>query len=90
MDSYGTKDGNGSWNGAVALVSNGVADIGVGGFTVTKERSEVVVFTDTVQFSRYDPMVKFSLCFELGKFLFILKGPFKFIEHPLCCFVLGK
>jgi len=51
-DSYGTKIGNGSWNGAVSLVSSGAADIGVGGFSVTKERSEVVVFTDTVEFSR--------------------------------------
>jgi ABC-type amino acid transport substrate-binding protein len=67
-DSYGTKIGNGSWNGAVLLVSSGVADIGVGGFTVTKERSEAVVFTDIVEFSRYAPMVKFSLCCGLGKF----------------------
>jgi len=51
-DSYGSKIGNGSWNGVVALVKDGVADIGVGGFTLNKERSEVVVFTDTVEFSR--------------------------------------
>jgi ABC-type amino acid transport substrate-binding protein len=51
-DAYGTKIGNGSWNGVVGLVSNGVADIGVGGITATKERSEVVVFTDTIEFSR--------------------------------------
>jgi ABC-type amino acid transport substrate-binding protein len=55
------------WNGVVGLVSNGVADIGVGGFTVTKKRSEVVVFTYTMAFSRYDSMVKFSLCCGLGK-----------------------
>jgi ABC-type amino acid transport substrate-binding protein len=55
-DSYGGKFGNGSWNGAVALVINGVADIGVGGFSVTKEVSEVVVFTDIIEFSRYCPM----------------------------------
>ena len=66
-DAYGTKIGNGSWNGVVGLVSNGVADIGVGGFTATKERSEVVVFTDTIEFSRSVPMVKFSLCCGLGK-----------------------
>jgi len=51
-DSYGTTNGNGSWNGVVALVRDGVVDIGVGSFTVTKERSEVVAFTDTVEFSR--------------------------------------
>jgi ABC-type amino acid transport substrate-binding protein len=33
----------------VALVSSGVADIGIGGFIVTKERSELVAFTDTLQ-----------------------------------------
>lgn len=52
-DSYGSKSENGSWNGVVALVSNGVADIGIGDFTVTKERSEVVAFIDTVEISGY-------------------------------------
>jgi ABC-type amino acid transport substrate-binding protein len=36
----------------VALVSSGVADIGIGDCTVTKERSEVVAFTDTIGFER--------------------------------------
>jgi ABC-type amino acid transport substrate-binding protein len=36
----------------VSLVSSGVTDIGIGDFTVTKERSEVVAFTDTVEISR--------------------------------------
>ena len=35
----------------IALVSSGVADIGVGDITVTTERSEVVAFTDTVEIS---------------------------------------
>jgi ABC-type amino acid transport substrate-binding protein len=61
-NAYGTKIANGTWNGVVGLVSNGVADIGVGGFTANKERSEVVVFTDTIESSRYDSMVKCSLC----------------------------
>jgi len=56
-DSYGSKSGNGSWNGMMALVSSGVADIGVGDITVTKERSEVVAFTDTVEISRYGIML---------------------------------
>jgi ABC-type amino acid transport substrate-binding protein len=43
---------NGSWNGTVALVSSGVADIGIGDFAVTKERSEVVAFTDILLFER--------------------------------------
>jgi hypothetical protein len=38
----------------VSLVYSGVADIGIGDFTVTKERSEVVAFIDTVEISRYD------------------------------------
>jgi hypothetical protein len=56
-DSYGSKSGNGSWNGMMALVSSGVADIGIGDFTVTKERSEVVAFIDTVEISRYGIML---------------------------------
>jgi ABC-type amino acid transport substrate-binding protein len=36
----------------MALVSSGIADIGIAGFTVSKERSEVVAFTDTVTFGR--------------------------------------
>jgi ABC-type amino acid transport substrate-binding protein len=35
----------------VGLVVNGEADIGIGAFTVTKERSEVVAFTDTIAIS---------------------------------------
>ena len=51
-DSYGSKSDNGTWNGMIALVSSGVADIGVGTFLVTKERSEVVTYTDTLGFGR--------------------------------------
>ena len=47
-DSYGSMSGNRTWNGMVSLVYSGVADIGIGEFMVTKERSEVVAFTDTV------------------------------------------
>jgi hypothetical protein len=36
----------------VSLVYSGVADIGIGVFTVTKERSEVVAFMDTIDLSR--------------------------------------
>jgi hypothetical protein len=36
----------------VSLVYSGVADIGIGDVTATKERSEVVAFTGTVEFSR--------------------------------------
>jgi hypothetical protein len=52
MDSYGANTGNGSWNGGLALVIDGVVDICVGGFTVAKDRSEVVAFTDIIEFSR--------------------------------------
>ena len=41
----------------VSLVYSGAADIGVGDFTVTKERSEVVAFIDTVEISRYGTML---------------------------------
>jgi len=49
---YGSKSANGSWNGMVSLVYGGVADIGIGSFTVTRERYEVVAFIDTVEISR--------------------------------------
>jgi ABC-type amino acid transport substrate-binding protein len=52
-DSYGSKTGNETWTGIVALVASGVADIGVGDFTATGQRSDVVDFIDTVEFSRY-------------------------------------
>ena len=51
-DSFGSKSGNGSWNGMVALVSSGIAHVGAAPFIVTKERSEVVAFTDTLGFAR--------------------------------------
>jgi ABC-type amino acid transport substrate-binding protein len=39
---------NGTWSEIVALVSSGIADIGVATVYVTKERSEVVAYTDTL------------------------------------------
>jgi ABC-type amino acid transport substrate-binding protein len=51
-DSFGYKSANGSWKGMVALVISGLADIGIGVFTMTKERSEVVAFTDALGFTR--------------------------------------
>ena len=51
-DSYGSKTGNGNWSGIIELVSSGVADIGVGPFSMTKERSEVVKYTHTLGFLR--------------------------------------
>jgi hypothetical protein len=36
----------------VALVSSGIAHVGVEPFSVTKERSEVVAYTDALGFSR--------------------------------------
>ena len=51
-DSFGSKSGNGSWSGMVALLSSGIAHVGVEPFAVTKERSEVVAFTDNLGFSR--------------------------------------
>jgi len=60
-DSFGYKCGNGSWNGMVSLVYSGMADIGIGDFTVTKEKSEVVAFIDTVEISRYSSMLLYIL-----------------------------
>ena len=51
-DSFGSKSGNGSWSGMVALVISGIADIGIGDFVVTKERSELATFTDPLGFMR--------------------------------------
>ena len=51
-DSYGSKSDNGSWSGMVALVSSGIAQVGVDSFAVTKERSEVVAYTFAIEFSR--------------------------------------
>jgi ABC-type amino acid transport substrate-binding protein len=36
----------------IELVSSGIAHVGVEQFTVTKERSEVVAFTDPLGFMR--------------------------------------
>jgi hypothetical protein len=44
--------GNGSWSGMVALVMSGVAHVGVEPLGVTKERSEIVAYTNTLIFSR--------------------------------------
>ena len=51
-DSFGYNSGNGSWDGMIGMVSNGIAHIGVGAFAVTKERSEVVAFTETLGYIR--------------------------------------
>jgi hypothetical protein len=45
--SIGYKSDNGSWSGIFAQVIKGIAEVGVGDFIVSKERSEVVAFTDT-------------------------------------------
>jgi hypothetical protein len=69
-DSYGSKSGNGSWTGTLGLVHSGVADIGIGDFTVTKERSEVVAFTDTLEISKYDTILFYILWNYVLKFNF--------------------
>jgi hypothetical protein len=43
---------NGSWNGMVELVRSGVAHIGLEPLSVTKARSEVLLFTDPLIFIR--------------------------------------
>ena len=49
VDDAGSKSGNGTWTGMMGLVSSGVADIGVTLLIVSKERSEVVAFTDALK-----------------------------------------
>jgi hypothetical protein len=51
-DYFGSNSGNGTWNGMVGLVIRGTADIAALELVVTKERFEVVAFTDTVRFVR--------------------------------------
>ena len=51
-DSFGSKHDNGSWSGMIGLLSSGIAHVGVEPFAVTKERSEVVAFTDSLGFIR--------------------------------------
>ena len=51
-DAFGAMSGNGSWSGMVGQLSSGIAHVGVGDFAVTKERSEVVAFTETLGFER--------------------------------------
>ena len=48
-DAVGSKSANGTWNGMMGLVSSGVAEIGVSALVVTKGRSEVVWYTDTLK-----------------------------------------
>ena len=52
VDSFGHKSDNGMWDGMVAMASSVEADIGIGNYVKTKERSEVVAFTNTVGFTR--------------------------------------
>jgi hypothetical protein len=49
---FGSKSGNGTWNGMVGLVTRRTADIAVSEIFLTKERSEVVAFTETIRFVR--------------------------------------
>jgi hypothetical protein len=51
----------------IALVGSGQADVGVGDFTATMERSHVVDFIDTVEFSRQVRLVLFHLSPFLSK-----------------------
>jgi hypothetical protein len=51
-DSFGSKSGNGSWNGMTALVISGIVHVAVEKFVVTKERSEVVAYTNPLGLAR--------------------------------------
>jgi hypothetical protein len=51
-DTSGSKTVNGSWSGMVAMVINGTAEVGVSPIYVTKEKSDVVAYTDTLGFIR--------------------------------------
>jgi hypothetical protein len=49
-DSFGSKSGNGSWSGMLGLVMSGIAHVGVEPFAMTKERSEVMAYTNALGF----------------------------------------
>ena len=51
-DSFGSMSGNGSWSGMMGLLTSGIAHVGVGSFSVTKERWEVMAFTEILGFIR--------------------------------------
>jgi len=51
-DSFGSISDNGSWSGMMGLVSSGIADVGLSAFFVTKDGSEVVAYTDALEFYR--------------------------------------
>ena len=51
-DSFGSMSGNGSWSGMVALVISGIAHVVIEAFSVTKERSEIVAYTNTLKVAR--------------------------------------
>ena len=56
-DSFGSKSVNGSWSGMVALVMSGIAHVGVEPFVVTKQRSEVMEYTNTLGFLRWGRLI---------------------------------
>jgi len=51
-DSFGSMSGKGSRSGMTALAIRGITEVGASRFMVTKGRSEVVAFTDTLEFHR--------------------------------------
>jgi ABC-type amino acid transport substrate-binding protein len=51
-ESNGYKSDNGTWNGIVELVRSGITGIAAAPLAVTKERYEVVAFTDTIGVTR--------------------------------------
>jgi hypothetical protein len=51
-DKYGSVTSNGSWDGVVGVVTSRNADIGVSSIFVTKEKSEVVAYTNILGFIR--------------------------------------
>jgi hypothetical protein len=51
-DTIGSLSANGSRNELIPSVIDRVADVGVASVIVTKERSELLEFTDTFEFVR--------------------------------------
>jgi len=60
-DSFGSMSDKVSWIGMAALVISGITQVGASRFMVTKERSEDVAFTDTLEFHRWDRLL-YLLC----------------------------
>jgi hypothetical protein len=69
-DSTGIMSRNGSWSGMTAHVISGTAEIALYGFYWTKERLEVVTYTDTLGTLRWDSLICLLVSKYIWKYFF--------------------